>query len=169
MTPLPSDTAAHPTPAPVALVSAGLERSLLDDRAEIHLGAGCVIGNYARIYSHTHQKDDYDKVIFAATSIGARARVGTHTVVLAGTQMADGTIVVVDAAGALVGVREGLVAYRVQLGDPGVDPDDRLRVATTMTRSRGPQRRSSASSSVTAPATGVTSTALTSRSSTAAK
>jgi len=28
MTPLPSDTAAHPTPAPVALVSAGLERSL---------------------------------------------------------------------------------------------------------------------------------------------
>jgi len=69
------------------------QRALLDDRAEIKLGQGCVIGNYARIYSHTHQKDDYDKVIFAPTSIGARARVGAHTVVLAGTQMADGTIV----------------------------------------------------------------------------
>jgi acetyltransferase-like isoleucine patch superfamily enzyme len=67
--------------------------ALLDDRAEIRLGPGCVIGNYARIYSHTHQKDDYDKLIFAPTSIGARARVGAHTVVLAGTQMDEGTIV----------------------------------------------------------------------------
>lgn len=69
------------------------QRALLDDRAQIHIGKGAVIGNYARIYSHTHDKDDYDKVVFAATSIGARARVGTHTVILAGTQMPDGTIV----------------------------------------------------------------------------
>jgi acetyltransferase-like isoleucine patch superfamily enzyme len=69
------------------------QRALLDDRDQITLGAGCVIGNYARIYSHTHDEKDYDKVIFAKTSIGARARVGAHTVVLAGTQMADGTIV----------------------------------------------------------------------------
>jgi len=69
------------------------QRALLDDRAEIRLGAGAVIGNYARIYSHTHDKDDYDKVIFAPTSIGARARVGANTTVLAGTQMADGVIV----------------------------------------------------------------------------
>ena len=69
------------------------QRALLDDRAEIRIGQSAVIGNYARIYSHTHAEDDYDKVIFAATSIGARARVGTHTVVLAGTQMAEGTIV----------------------------------------------------------------------------
>ncbi len=69
------------------------ERALLDDRAQIRLGAGCVIGNYARIYSHTHDSVDYDKVIFAATTIGARARVGAHTVVLAGTQMEDGAIV----------------------------------------------------------------------------
>src|SRR5580698_1170212 len=41
------------------------QRALLDDRAEIRLGAGSVIGNYARIYSHTHEKDDYDKVVFA--------------------------------------------------------------------------------------------------------
>ena len=66
---------------------------LLDDRNPIRLGAGSVIGNYARIYTHTHDKDDYDKVIFAETSIGARARVGTHTVVLAGTKMDDGAIV----------------------------------------------------------------------------
>ena len=69
------------------------QRVLLDDRAEIHLSQGAVIGNYARIYSHTHDKEDYDKVIFAPTSIGARARVGTHTVVLAGTQLAEGAIV----------------------------------------------------------------------------
>ena len=69
------------------------QRALLDDRAEIHLGAGAVIGNYARIYSHTHEKDDYDKLIFAPTSIGARARVGAHTTVLAGTQMPEGHIV----------------------------------------------------------------------------
>jgi acetyltransferase-like isoleucine patch superfamily enzyme len=69
------------------------QRALLDDRAEIHLGAGCVIGNYARIYSHTHEKGDYDKLVFAATSIGAKARVGAHTVVLAGTHLADGAII----------------------------------------------------------------------------
>ena len=69
------------------------QRALLDDRAEIRLGAGSVIGTYARIYSHTHAKDDYDKLIFAPTSIGARARVGAHTTVLAGTQMPDGHIV----------------------------------------------------------------------------
>jgi acetyltransferase-like isoleucine patch superfamily enzyme len=68
-------------------------RALLDDRAEIHLGKGAVIGNYARIYSHTHEKDDYDKVVFAATTIGERARVGAHTVVLAGTQLGQGEIV----------------------------------------------------------------------------
>jgi len=69
------------------------QRALLDDRAEIHLGQGAVIGNYARIYSHTHAKDDYEKLIFAPTSIGARARVGAHTVVLAGTNLPDGAIV----------------------------------------------------------------------------
>jgi acetyltransferase-like isoleucine patch superfamily enzyme len=69
------------------------QRALLDDRAQIRLGKGAVIGNYARIYSHTHEKDDYDKVVFAATSIGERARVGAHTVVLAGTELRDGEIV----------------------------------------------------------------------------
>lgn len=69
------------------------QRAVLDDRAEVHLGEGCVIGNYARIYSHTHPRDDYDKVIFAATTIGARARVGAYTTVLAGTQMTEGQIV----------------------------------------------------------------------------
>jgi len=69
------------------------QRALLDDRAEIHLGQGAVIGNYARIYSHTHAKHDYSKLIFAPTTIGARARVGAHTVVLAGTNMEEGAIV----------------------------------------------------------------------------
>jgi acetyltransferase-like isoleucine patch superfamily enzyme len=69
------------------------QRALLDDRAEIHIGKGAVIGTYARIYSHSHKKEDYDKVVFAPTTIGPKARVGAHTVVLAGTQMGEGDIV----------------------------------------------------------------------------
>jgi len=69
------------------------QRAMLDDRAKITLGAGSVIGNYARIYTHTHDKQDYDKVIFAETTIGPRARVGAHTVILAGTQLAEGAII----------------------------------------------------------------------------
>ena len=69
------------------------QRALLDDRAEIHLGAGAVIANYARIYTHTHEAADYDKLIFAPTTIGAKCRVGAHTVVLAGTHMPENTIV----------------------------------------------------------------------------
>ena len=69
------------------------QRALLDDRKAIHLGQGAVIANYARIYTHTHEPQDYDKLIFAETTIGARARVGAHTVVLAGTHMPDGAIV----------------------------------------------------------------------------
>ncbi len=68
-------------------------RSLLDDRAAIRLGAGAVVGTYARIYTHTHDRQQYDRVIFAPTTIGARARVGAHTVVLAGTELGEGEIV----------------------------------------------------------------------------
>jgi len=67
-------------------------RALLDDRSEIHIGPGAVIGNYARIYSHTHEQDDYEKLVFAPTNIGAKARVGAHTVVLAGTNLGEGQI-----------------------------------------------------------------------------
>ena len=69
------------------------QRALLDDRAAIRIGASAVIGAYARVYSHTHAEEDYDQIILAPTTIGARARIGTHTTVLAGTTMADGTIV----------------------------------------------------------------------------
>ena len=69
------------------------QRALLDDRAAIRIGASAVIGAYARVYSHTHAEEDYDQIILAPTTIGARARIGTHTTVLAGTTMAEGTIV----------------------------------------------------------------------------
>jgi acetyltransferase-like isoleucine patch superfamily enzyme len=69
------------------------QRALLDDRAAIRLGQESVIGTYARIYTHTHEVNDYDQVIFAPTSIGARARIGAHTTVLAGTQMPEAAIV----------------------------------------------------------------------------
>ncbi|HTJ31061.1 MAG TPA: hypothetical protein VL346_11205 [Acidobacteriaceae bacterium] len=69
------------------------QRALLDDRAEIKLGSGAVIGTYARIYSHAHERESYDKVILAPTTIGPRARVGAHTTVLAGTNLGEGEIV----------------------------------------------------------------------------
>ncbi len=69
------------------------QRALLDDRASITLGQGAVIAQYARIYSHTHEPEDYDKLVFAPTTIGARSRVGAHSTVLAGTHMPPGSIV----------------------------------------------------------------------------
>uniref|UniRef100_E6QMQ9 Acyltransferase n=1 Tax=mine drainage metagenome TaxID=410659 RepID=E6QMQ9_9ZZZZ len=69
------------------------QRALLDDRAAIHLCAGAVIGTYARIYTHTHDAQDFDRVVFAPTTIGARARVGAHTVLLAGANLREGAIV----------------------------------------------------------------------------
>ncbi len=69
------------------------QRALLDDRAAISLGQGAVIAQYARIYTHTHEPDDYDKLIFAPTTIGARSRIGAYSNILAGTQMAEGSIV----------------------------------------------------------------------------
>jgi len=69
------------------------QRALLDDRTNIQIGPGAVVGTYARIYTHTHDESEYDKVIIAPTSIGARARIGAHTTVLAGTQMPEGSIV----------------------------------------------------------------------------
>ena len=69
------------------------QRALLNDRGGITVGKGTVIGSFARIYSHTHSPDNYDRVTLSPTIIGANARIGSHAIVLAGSKIADGEVV----------------------------------------------------------------------------
>lgn len=66
---------------------------LLDDRSGIRIGESAMIGAYTRIYSHSHAENDSARLILQPTAIGARSRIGAHTTIAAGTQMADRTIV----------------------------------------------------------------------------
>jgi acetyltransferase-like isoleucine patch superfamily enzyme len=69
------------------------QRALLNDRGGITVGAGTVIGSFARVYSHTHSPDNFDHVTLDPTVIGANARIGSHAIVLAGSKIADGEVV----------------------------------------------------------------------------
>jgi acetyltransferase-like isoleucine patch superfamily enzyme len=66
------------------------QRALLNDRGGITIGKNAVIGSFARIYSHTHAPDNYDKVTLVPTVIGDGARIGSHAIVLAGQKVAAG-------------------------------------------------------------------------------
>jgi acetyltransferase-like isoleucine patch superfamily enzyme len=66
---------------------------LLSDRGGITIGKGAVIGSFARIYSHTHSPDDFDKVTLVPTVIGPGARIASHAIVLAGHTVAAGEAV----------------------------------------------------------------------------
>jgi acetyltransferase-like isoleucine patch superfamily enzyme len=69
------------------------QRALLNDRGGITIGKGAVIGSFARVYSHTHSPDNFDRVTLEPTVIGAGARIGSHAIVLAGSHIADGAVV----------------------------------------------------------------------------
>jgi acetyltransferase-like isoleucine patch superfamily enzyme len=69
------------------------QRALLNDRGGITIGKGAVIGSFARIYSHTHSPDDFSQVTLVPTAIGPGARIGSHTIVLAGQHVAEGEAV----------------------------------------------------------------------------
>ncbi len=69
------------------------QRALLDDRGGITIGKNAVIGSYSRIFSHVYAPDNYDKVRLVSTEIGAGARIGSHSIVMAGTKVAAGEIV----------------------------------------------------------------------------
>jgi acetyltransferase-like isoleucine patch superfamily enzyme len=69
------------------------QRALLNDRGGITIGKNAVIGSYARVYSHTHAPEQFDKVTLVPTEIGPGARIGSHAIVLAGTKVGPGDIV----------------------------------------------------------------------------
>jgi acetyltransferase-like isoleucine patch superfamily enzyme len=69
------------------------QRALLNDRGGIIIGKNAVIGSFARIYSHTHSPENYDKVTLVPTVIGDGARIASHAIVLAGQKVAPGEAV----------------------------------------------------------------------------
>jgi acetyltransferase-like isoleucine patch superfamily enzyme len=69
------------------------QRALLNDRGGIKIGNNAVIGSYARVYSHIHDQQNFEKVRLQPTEIGAGARIGSHVIVLAGKNVADGEVV----------------------------------------------------------------------------
>jgi acetyltransferase-like isoleucine patch superfamily enzyme len=67
--------------------------ALLNDRGGIVIGKNVVIGSFARIYSHTHAANDYEKVTQVPTEIGDGARIASHAIVLGGQKVAPGEAV----------------------------------------------------------------------------
>jgi acetyltransferase-like isoleucine patch superfamily enzyme len=65
----------------------------LNDRGGIRIGNRAVIGSFARVFSHSHNAENYEKVTLTPTVIGAGARIASHAIVLAGHHVADGEAV----------------------------------------------------------------------------
>lgn len=63
---------------------------VLNDRGGLTIGKGAIIGSFARVFSHSHVTGAPGQVTLAATAIGDGARIGTHEVILAGTQVPPG-------------------------------------------------------------------------------
>ncbi|MGO8759630.1 MAG: acyltransferase [Terracidiphilus sp.] len=68
------------------------QRVLLNDRGGIRIGDNAVIGSFARVYSHTHDPANYDRVSLIPTAIGAKARIASHAIVLGGQNVPPGEI-----------------------------------------------------------------------------
>jgi acetyltransferase-like isoleucine patch superfamily enzyme len=66
---------------------------LLQDRGGITIGKGAVIGSYARVFSHSYASEDVDQVKMVPTTIGDGARIGSHTILLAGQNVAPHEVV----------------------------------------------------------------------------
>jgi acetyltransferase-like isoleucine patch superfamily enzyme len=67
--------------------------AILHDRGTIRIGKGAVIGSLARILSHSHSPDDYDKVTLQPTEIGEGARIGSLSIVKGGSKIAPHEVV----------------------------------------------------------------------------
>ncbi|MGA7108862.1 MAG: acyltransferase [Terracidiphilus sp.] len=69
------------------------QRALLNDRGGINIGKDAVIGSFARVFSHTYSPEDLDHVKLTPTEIGAGARIGSHSIVMAGSKIPAGEVV----------------------------------------------------------------------------
>ena len=66
---------------------------LLDDRGGIEIGDGASISDFANVYSHTHDIVDGRIVHTPRTVIGAGVRITYHATILAGTTVANDSMV----------------------------------------------------------------------------
>lgn len=66
---------------------------LLDDRGGIEIGDGSSVADFANIYSHSHNIVDGRIVYLPKTVIGRGARITYHATILAGSHVADDSMV----------------------------------------------------------------------------
>jgi acetyltransferase-like isoleucine patch superfamily enzyme len=66
---------------------------LLDDRGGIDIGDGSSVSDFANVYSHTHDIVDGRIVLMPKTVIGKGVRITYHATILAGTHVADDSMV----------------------------------------------------------------------------
>jgi acetyltransferase-like isoleucine patch superfamily enzyme len=66
---------------------------LLDDRGGIDIRSGASVSDFANVYSHSHDIVDGRNVNLPRTTIGAGARITYHATILAGTTVADDSMV----------------------------------------------------------------------------
>ena len=66
---------------------------LLDGRGGIEIGNGASVSDFANVYSHSHDIVDGRIVNLPRTTIGAGARITYHATVLAGTHVAEDSMV----------------------------------------------------------------------------
>lgn len=66
---------------------------LLDDRGGIEIGNGASVSDFANVYSHSHDIVDGRNVNLPKTRIGAGARITYHATILAGTHVAEDSMV----------------------------------------------------------------------------
>lgn len=66
---------------------------LLDDRGGIEIGDGSSVSDFANVYSHSHNIVDGRIVYLSKTVIGRGVRITYHATILAGTRLADDSMV----------------------------------------------------------------------------
>jgi acetyltransferase-like isoleucine patch superfamily enzyme len=66
---------------------------LLHDRGGIKIGKNAIIGSFARIFSHSYGTGTEGEVRLQPTTIGEGARIGSHEIIMGGTNVGAGEVV----------------------------------------------------------------------------
>ena len=66
--------------------------ALLHDRGGLKIGKNAVIGSFARIFSHSYPSDG-SEVKLMPTTIGEGARIGSHEIIMGGTNVGPGEVI----------------------------------------------------------------------------